>query len=94
MPSFTSINAYPHVEQLTVTSSWEEIIVPDGCNQVDIYAVSTPIKYDYRATPSVEAPIDADIWFTVYAKMGRISDGDKSFHLKAASSTTVYLRFL
>ena len=94
MPSFTSLNAYPHVEQVTITSSWEEILLPDGCIQVDVYAVSTPIKYDYRATPSVEAPIDADIWFTVYAKMGRISDGDKSFHLKAASTTTVYLRFL
>lgn len=94
MPSYTSLNAYPHVEQLTVTSSWEEIIVPAGCNQVDVYAVTNPIKIDYRATPSVEAPIDANIWFTAYAKMGRVSDGDTSFHLRAATNTTVYLRFL
>ena len=94
MPSYLSLNAYPHVEQITVTSSWQEIILPAGCNQLDVYAVTTAIKYDYRETPSVEAPIDPDIWFTVYAKMGRISDGDKSFHLRAATSTTVYLRFL
>lgn len=94
MPSYTYINEYPHVEEITITSSWEEIVVPAGCNQIDVYAVSTPIKYDYRETPSVEAPIDANIWFTVYAKMGRISDRDTTFHLKAAAPTNVYLRFL
>lgn len=94
MPSYASLNSFPAVATLTVTTSWTEITVPAGCFQVDVYAVTNDIVFDYAATPTIEAPIDAGAWFTIYAKTGPMTTRDMVLSLKGSTTTTVYLRFL
>jgi hypothetical protein len=94
MPSYVALNSFPNVQTFEVTTSWEEVTIPASCKQVDIYVKTNDIVFDYASTPAVEAPIQADIWFTVFAKMDRAYTSDKTFSLKGTTNTTVYLRFL
>jgi len=89
----TATNSYPSLVSVSVGTSWETITLPIGCRQVDVYA-AVELKFDYAAIPSIEAPIAAETWFTIYHSNRNIQSEDKTFSLKAASSTTVYLRML
>ena len=89
----TNTNSYPSLVSISVGTAWETITLPIGCSQCDVYA-AVELKFDYAATPTIEAPIDAATWFTVYHSNRNIQSEDKTFSLKAASSTTVYLRML
>jgi len=91
--NLSSTDSFPALTSITVGTSWETITLPIGCRQVDVYA-AVELKFDYASTPSIEAPIAATTWFTVYHSNRNIQNDDKTFSLKAASSTTVYLRML
>jgi len=91
--NLSSTNSYPALVTFSITTSWEAITLPAAAKQVDVYCSAAAV-FDYAASPSIEAPIPATTWFTVWAT-GATFSSDKTFSLKAASGTvTVYLRIL
>lgn len=91
--NLSSTNSYPALYTFSITTSWETITLPSSAKQVDVYC-SAESKFDYAASPSIEAIIPATTWFTVWAT-GATFASDKTFSMKASSGTvTVFLRIL
>jgi len=90
----SSQNSLPHVEEITVGTSWEVVTLPPGCSRADVHFVTNSGVFSFESgTPSVEAPVSADSWFVVWEAPLQIGRRDQTVQLKASSAgTTVYLR--